>query len=163
LNETALGLIGAVVVVLVAVVADRALAQWLTSRAEHRSRKSFLSALLAEVQATVHGLRESLEISKRSGHANILEFLHLVGRQASAGSVFLGLLSNLGLISPSLVHELAAAYVKVRVAAQMGEALAAKRSVDMITGGEVDHVRQEISTALAVLEHVEADLARSLN
>ena len=163
MNETAVGLLVGLAVAVIAVVVDRGLAELFRSRAEQKSRRSFLSALRAEVEATVYGLRELLEISGKSGHANIVEFLRLAGAQASAGSVFLGLLPNLGLVASSLVQELAAAYMRVRVAAHMAEALAVKRSVDMITGGEVDRVRQEVRRALAALERVEADLARSVN
>jgi hypothetical protein len=144
------------------VILGRILEECSKSRAERKARKCFLSALRAEARATMDGLGELLEISEGSGRANILEFLRLAGHQASAGSVFLGLLRNLGLISPSLVQELAAAYVKVRLAAQRGAALAAKPAPDT-TGGEVDGVRQEVRRALAVLEEVEAGLGRMLN
>jgi len=162
LKETAVGLLLGLAVAVIAVVLDRGLAELFRSRAEQKSRKSFLSALRAEADATVHGLQELLEISEKSGDANIRQFLRLVGHQASAGAVFLGLLPNLGVVSPSLVHQLAAAYVRVRVAAQMGEALAVKPGAER-SGGEVDRVRQEVRTALAALERVEADLARSVN
>jgi hypothetical protein len=161
LNDIAWGVL-AVGGTLSGVILARILEEWFRSRRERRSRKCFLSALQGEAQATMQGLRELLEISERSGRANILEFLRLVGHQASAGSVFLGLLPNLGLISPSLVQELAAAYVKVWVAAQRGAALAAKPAPDT-TGGEVQGVQQEILEALAVLEEVEGGLARMLN
>lgn len=162
MNDIAWGVL-AVGGTLSGVILARILEEWFRSRRERRSRKCFLSALQGEAQATMHGLRDLLEISARSGHANTVEFLRLVADQASAGSVFLGLLPNLGLLSPALVHEIAAAYMRVRVAAHMAEALAAKRSVDMITGGEVQSVQQEIIEALAVLEEVEAGLARMLS
>jgi hypothetical protein len=161
LSETAVGLLVGLAVAVIAVLVDRGVAELSTSRAEQKRRKSLLSALQAETDATVHGLKELLEISEKSGHANILQFLRLVGHQASAGAVFLGLLPNLGVVSPSLVHQLAAAYVRVRVAAQTGEVLAAERE-DILTSGEVDRVRQEVRAALAALEQVEADLARSV-
>lgn len=143
---------------LIGVIVGRGVEQWFKGRADARNRKTFLSALRAEAQATLHGLRQLLEISEKSGDANIRQFLRLVGHQASAGAVFLGLLPNLGLVSPSLVQRLAAAYVRVRVAAQMGEALAAKPGAER-TGGEVGRVRQEVRAALAMLEGAEAALA----
>jgi len=147
---------------LIGVIVGRSIEQWFKGRADARNRKAFLSALGAEVEATVYGVRELLEISGKSGHANIVEFLRLASEQSYAGSVFLGLLPNLGLVGASLVQELAAAYMRLRVAAHMAEALAVKRGVNMITGGEVDRVRQECSAALAALQKVEAHLAGSL-
>jgi hypothetical protein len=162
LNDTLAGALVGGGLALVGVLVGRLLEEVFRSRREEKSRKSSLSALWAEAQTTMHGLRGLLEISEKSGHANIAQFLRLVGHQASAGSMLLGLLPNLGMLSPSLVHRLAAAYMKVRVAAQMGQALAAKKE-DIITGGEVDRVREQVRTALAALEHVEADLGRSVS